>query len=267
MVISLQRVSFISQSRLPFGSSIAILWLSQAAEIQRRVKFSEMLPVPQAVGLTYFQFHCYFTIPATFVLWFVARPFLDLTQWINAALVTFIAVVYTTPWDNFLIWTNTWNFPEDAIWGRIGFVPVEEYFFFAIQTAMVYIWSVLCLRWTLPSLKLAQPSAFTANLIRWLPVMFFLGASVWAWSNLGGNINNLFLKSKNFKSYVQNFGIMNSTRSTKILFELYSRLGLPGTCLHLDRSRKFHLPAKSWSNFGHFSSISIPEWCRFCRNS
>lgn len=45
-----------------------------------------------------------------------------------------LAVVYTTPWDNFLVARHVWTYPPDRVWGiRLGWVPIEEYMFFVLQ--------------------------------------------------------------------------------------------------------------------------------------
>jgi 15-cis-phytoene synthase/lycopene beta-cyclase len=46
-----------------------------------------------------------------------------------------IAVVSTTPWDSYLIRSRIWTYPPDAIIGPTLFqIPIEEFFFFIIQT-------------------------------------------------------------------------------------------------------------------------------------
>ena len=48
-------------------------------------------------------------------------------------LMAVIALVYTTPWDNYLIWRGVWSYGGDRVVGTIGYVPVEEYLFFLLQ--------------------------------------------------------------------------------------------------------------------------------------
>lgn len=46
-----------------------------------------------------------------------------------------IAVIYTTPWDNYLVATQVWWYDPDLVTGvTIGWVPIEEYTFFILQT-------------------------------------------------------------------------------------------------------------------------------------
>ncbi len=44
-----------------------------------------------------------------------------------------IALAYTTPWDNYLVWKGVWYYGADRVIGTIGFVPIEEYLFFVLQ--------------------------------------------------------------------------------------------------------------------------------------
>jgi lycopene cyclase domain-containing protein len=46
-----------------------------------------------------------------------------------------IAVVYTTPWDNYLVATGVWWYdPRRVVGATLGWVPLEEYLFFVLQT-------------------------------------------------------------------------------------------------------------------------------------
>jgi lycopene cyclase domain-containing protein len=46
-----------------------------------------------------------------------------------------LAVTYTTPWDNYLVATRVWWYDPTRVLGvTLGWVPVEEYLFFILQT-------------------------------------------------------------------------------------------------------------------------------------
>jgi 15-cis-phytoene synthase/lycopene beta-cyclase len=46
-----------------------------------------------------------------------------------------IAVLATIPWDSYLVVNNVWTYPDDAVTGlKLFRIPVEELFFFCIQT-------------------------------------------------------------------------------------------------------------------------------------
>jgi len=87
--------------------------------------------------MTYAEFHLYFTIPQSILLWVLCYYLLDrktLKQlfWGATTLAT-LAVIWTTPWDNYLIYKKIWWYGADRVLGTIGYVPIEEYFFFIIQ--------------------------------------------------------------------------------------------------------------------------------------
>jgi lycopene cyclase domain-containing protein len=46
-----------------------------------------------------------------------------------------IAVLYTTPWDNYLVATGVWYYNTGLVLNKtIGYVPIEEYTFFILQS-------------------------------------------------------------------------------------------------------------------------------------
>jgi lycopene cyclase domain-containing protein len=57
-----------------------------------------------------------------------------------------IALVYTTPWDNYLVATNVWWYDDDLITGlTLGYVPIEEITFFILQTLLTGLWTLVML--------------------------------------------------------------------------------------------------------------------------
>jgi lycopene cyclase domain-containing protein len=51
------------------------------------------------------------------------------------------AVVWTTPWDNYLVATGVWYYNPDLVTGiTLGWVPIEEYIFFVVQTLLTGLW-------------------------------------------------------------------------------------------------------------------------------
>ncbi len=60
-----------------------------------------------------------------------------------------LALIYTTPWDNYLVATRVWWYDPALVTGlTIGWVPLEEYGFFVLQTLMTGMWTLVCLRWS-----------------------------------------------------------------------------------------------------------------------
>lgn len=52
-----------------------------------------------------------------------------------------LALTYTTPWDNYLVATGVWYYNPDLVTGiTIGYVPIEEYTFFVVETILVGLW-------------------------------------------------------------------------------------------------------------------------------
>lgn len=58
-----------------------------------------------------------------------------------------IALVYTTPWDNYLVATRVWWYDPKLVTGIvIGWVPIEEYTFFILQPLLTGAWLLLLMR-------------------------------------------------------------------------------------------------------------------------
>jgi lycopene cyclase domain-containing protein len=60
-------------------------------------------------------------------------------QWWRVAvgMTILIALVYTTPWDNYLVATRVWYYDQTRVWGIVlGYVPLEEYLFVVLQTVL-----------------------------------------------------------------------------------------------------------------------------------
>lgn len=67
-----------------------------------------------------------------------------------------IAVLWTTPWDNYLVATNVWWYDPELVTGLvIGWVPIEEYTFFVVQTVLCGLWLV----WLAQHLPVRQDAA------------------------------------------------------------------------------------------------------------
>jgi len=112
-----------------------------------------------------------------------------LQSWPAAAVITahvLVALLYTTPWDNYLVATNVWWYDPQLVTGIVlGWVPIEEYTFFIVQTIMTSLW-VLYLARRLP-LKPMPPASegirlrlFSAGIVTllWLASVVIL-ASGW----------------------------------------------------------------------------------------
>ncbi|MEM1059590.1 MAG: lycopene cyclase domain-containing protein [Verrucomicrobiota bacterium] len=97
--------------------------------------------------MTYINFHAIFNFPLLFllaVLSFWVAPWLA-GEWIALAVVLAVVMVFTTPWDNAAAKWGIWGFPRDRVLAWLGYLPIEEYAFFLLQSLNV----VLLTRWLL----------------------------------------------------------------------------------------------------------------------
>ena len=87
--------------------------------------------------MSYLVFLLVFIVPPVLALAATApRPLAGrggLRARIAIPLVAAIALVYTTPWDNYLVYRRVWWYGPDRVLATIGYVPVEEYIFFVLQ--------------------------------------------------------------------------------------------------------------------------------------
>ena len=84
-----------------------------------------------------------------------------------------LALVYTTPWDNYLVATGVWRYaPAQVLGVTLGWVPLEEYGFFVLQTLLTGLCIALLIgKW---------PAERRAPLPAWLkPAVLFGLAGLW----------------------------------------------------------------------------------------
>lgn len=82
-----------------------------------------------------------------------------------------LALAYTSPWDNYLVATGVWSYDAGRVVGiRLGWVPAEEYSFFALQALLTGLWWLWlarrlqpdgAVRWERPALRLSTVSVAT----------------------------------------------------------------------------------------------------------
>ena len=97
------------------------------------------------MSLTYAQFHALFVVPPATGLWFaVRRRSTARDPWrprpAAVALLSVIALAYTTPWDNYLIEQGVWWYGEGRVAATLWRAPVEEYLFIALQPVVAGLW-------------------------------------------------------------------------------------------------------------------------------
>lgn len=133
--------------------------------------------------LTYMQVHLYYTLPPTIFLYLLIRPLITSFDKIKILTLCILAVVYTTPWDNYIIYHKAWWYGKDAVIGNIGYVPIEEYIFFVVQTIFTSLWTICCTRWTLHSLYLRSSKSLTFQLKKYFGIVIMVIAILWGWFN------------------------------------------------------------------------------------
>ncbi|EFQ99083.1 phytoene synthase [Nannizzia gypsea CBS 118893] len=95
------------------------------------------------MGLDYLMVHVKYNLPPALLLTILYKPFFTRLEVHKIVLLCTIAVVWTIPWDSYLIRTRIWSYPADSVLGQTLFqIPLEEVFFFIIQTyntSLLYI--------------------------------------------------------------------------------------------------------------------------------
>lgn len=154
--------------------------------------------------MTYFEFLLRFVfIP---ILGMLAITWLDLRQNRPAAgfdnhkyfpilaVHIILALVYTTPWDNYLVATGVWYYNPALVTGIVfGYVPIEEYTFFIVETILSGLWWWFLAR----RLDLPKPETFhrRPKLVAWssglmlatwlfFTYLFFFGAPAYTYLSI-----------------------------------------------------------------------------------
>ncbi len=98
--------------------------------------------------MTYFLFLFLFLVIPIALLLFTLRRKTRAWWWRFAvALSILLALLYTTPWDNYLVATRVWYYDPGRVWNAvIGYVPLEEYLFFILQPILVSLIALALLK-------------------------------------------------------------------------------------------------------------------------
>nr|QJQ72303.1 bi-functional lycopene cyclase/phytoene synthase [Puccinia graminis f. sp. tritici] len=138
--------------------------------------------------LTYWLFHLIFTLPPTILLHLVLRPMLSSRDTFRLTFLVTMAVFYTLPWDSYIIKNKAWGYPDWSVLFTLFEVPIEEIFFFIIQTFFAtYIYTLFTIP-IIPALyilpgpnDLEHRSPTVWKLLRWGPSIGFLTVSIVSW--------------------------------------------------------------------------------------
>jgi len=119
--------------------------------------------------MTYFRFHVVFNLPVLCILsvaaWWLGW---STAHSLTLAVLLGIVLVVTAPWDNIAVRHGIWDFPNDRIWRRLYYLPVEEYAFFWIQTIQVALLTFIVQRtgsWTSMNVSVYTPTTGVALLV------------------------------------------------------------------------------------------------------
>ena len=113
--------------------------------------------------------------------------------WTAIGVHILLAVLYTTPWDNYLVATGVWYYNPELVTGIVlGYVPIEEYTFFVVETILAGLWWWFLARRISPPQEEFSPNKFLVYLstcvlgILWLlsTYLFFFGAESWTYLSI-----------------------------------------------------------------------------------
>ncbi|NWF68862.1 MAG: lycopene cyclase domain-containing protein [Chloroflexi bacterium] len=86
------------------------------------------------------------------------------------------AIAYTTPWDNYLVATKVWWYDRKKVTGlTLGWVPIEEYTFFVLQSLLTGLWTLWWAK-RLPTAEAPYPADPNTSLPARLATTGALGA-------------------------------------------------------------------------------------------
>lgn len=104
-------------------------------------------------------------------------------------LVALIAFVYTTPWDNYLVYRGVWGYGPERVLGVIGYVPLEEYAFFLLQPFLTGLFLLRLLRKEGETVGQAEAS----RRVRWVGFIGFAITGIAGGLLLAGTLRMLYL--------------------------------------------------------------------------
>ncbi|EUC33155.1 hypothetical protein COCCADRAFT_96894 [Bipolaris zeicola 26-R-13] len=137
------------------------------------------------MGFDYALVHLKYTIPPAVLLTWLYRPFFTKLDAYKVLFLIFVAVTSTIPWDSYLIRTGIWSYPGHVIIGpKLYDIPLEEVFFFVVQTYNTSLLYLLLSRPTFQPVYLRIESGASRNLWRFAKLtgqLFLLGMIAWGW--------------------------------------------------------------------------------------
>ena len=121
------------------------------------------------MGLEYALVHLKYTVPPAILLTLAYRPLFTKLDVYKLVFLVLIAVASTTPWDSYLIRQRIWTYPTNAVFGPTLFqIPVEELFFFVIQTYNTSLLYLILSRPTFHPIYLQQETSLDHKSRLWM---------------------------------------------------------------------------------------------------
>ncbi len=89
------------------------------------------------------RFSIIFLVIPAMALAITVRRMLTRTHLISIGVLVAAALIYTTPWENYLVAQGVWYYDPRLVLGTTsGWVPLEEYLFFTLQPVLMGLWLV-----------------------------------------------------------------------------------------------------------------------------
>jgi lycopene beta-cyclase len=107
--------------------------------------------------MTYARFLGLFVVLPILFLGMRYRRTLTLQGLAPMGILLVVVYVATAPWDNLAVKWGLWGFHPELTWGlELGYLPLEEYLFFGLQTLLVGLWARERLRRVLDTEEVAS---------------------------------------------------------------------------------------------------------------
>lgn len=92
--------------------------------------------------MMYWQFLALFIVPPLLLLaaTLPGSPDSERSWARSLGIIAVLALIYTTPWDNYLVHHEIWSYGPNRVLATLGYVPVEEYIFFILQPVLTGLW-------------------------------------------------------------------------------------------------------------------------------
>jgi lycopene beta-cyclase len=130
--------------------------------------------------MTYWKFHLVFNVPILVVgLILAGSDFWVTPVLLTGGLILLAVMIFTTPWDNYAVAQGIWGFPPKRFSLKLGYLPIEEYAFFIMESVQVMFFTFWLLK-LFPALQSDPGLPLTHPLIGSTLALLFM-----AWLGIG----------------------------------------------------------------------------------